>query len=164
RTLHAQPASGTAHQFGIRSDHVVNFYMDPSELGYKPEQTLQFYRDLLARVRELGGVETVATASSTPMGYYGNGDGLIIQEFEPAEGQPRPGSQYELISGDYLGVMKIPLVQGRIFKDSDNDKATNVAIVNETMAKKYWPNQDPVGRHFRMVSNAKQTLEIVGVA
>jgi len=149
---------------GFDPDHVVNFYMDPSELGYKPEQTLQFYRDLLARVRELGGVETVATASSTPMGYYGNGDGLIIEGYEPAEGQPRPGSQYELISGDYLGVMKIPLVQGRIFKDSDNDKATNVAIVNETMAKKYWPNQDPVGRHFRMVSNAKQTLEIVGVA
>jgi len=149
---------------GFNPDHVVNFYMDPSELGYKPEQTLQFYRDLLARVTQLGSVETAATASSTPMGYYGNGDGLIIEGYEPPQGQPRPGSQYELISGDYLGTMKIPLVEGRIFKDSDNDKATNVAIVNETMAKKYWPNQDPIGRHFRMVSNANQTLEIVGVA
>ncbi|HWY67707.1 MAG TPA: ABC transporter permease [Terriglobales bacterium] len=149
---------------GFDPNHVVNLYMDPSELGYKPDQTLQFYRDLLARVTQLGGVETAATASSAPMGYYGNGDGLIIEGYQPPQGQPGPGSQYELISGDYLGTMKIPLAEGRTFKDSDNDKAINVAIVNETMAKKYWPKQDPIGRHFRMVSNAKQTLEIVGVA
>jgi len=149
---------------GFDPNHVVNFYMDPSELGYKPEQTLQFYRDLLARVGQVGGVETAATASSAPMGYYGNGDSLIIDGYQPPPGQPGPGSQFELISGDYLATMRIPLVEGRTFKESDNDKATGVAIVNETLAKKYWPNQDPIGRHFRMVSNAKQTLEVVGVA
>ena len=149
---------------GFDPNHVVNFVMDPSELGYKPEQTLQFYRDLLSRVRQLGGVETAATASSTPMGYYGSGDSLIIDGYQPPAGQPAPGSQYELILGDYFATMKIPLLEGRAFKDSDDEKTTNVAVVNETMAKKYWPNQDPIGRHFRLVSNAKQSIEIIGVA
>jgi macrolide transport system ATP-binding/permease protein len=149
---------------GFDPDHVVNFVMDPSELGFKPEQSLQFYRDLLARVRQLGGVETVSTASNTPMGYYGNGDSLMIDGYQPPPGQPEPGSSYALISGDYFGTMKIPLVEGRDFKESDNDKAVAVAIVNEAMAKKYWPNQDPIGRHFRMGSDKKNAIEIVGVA
>jgi macrolide transport system ATP-binding/permease protein len=149
---------------GFDPHHIVNFYMDPGELGYKPEQSLQFYRDLLSRIRQLGGVETAGTASSTPMGYYGNGDSLIIDGYQPPAGQPNPGSQYELIAGDYFGTMKIPLVEGRLFKDSDDEKSPNVAIINEAMAAKYWPKQDPIGRHFRTTTNAKQTIEIVGVA
>jgi predicted permease len=149
---------------GFDPHHVVNFTMDPSEIGYKPEQTLQFYRDLVSRVGRLGGVETVATASSVPLGYYGNGDSLLVEGYQPPTGQPGPSSPFELISGDYFGTMKIPLVEGRGFRDSDNEKSPNVAIVNQSLAKKYWPNQDPIGRHFRMVSNAKQSIEIVGVA
>ena len=149
---------------GFDPNHVVNFVMDPSELEFKPKQSLQFYSDLLSRVRRLGGVETAATASSTPMGYYGGGDSLIIDGYQPPQGQPAPGSQFELIAGDYWATMKIPLLEGRAFKDSDNDKAADVAIVNETMAKKYWPNQDPLGRHFKMVSDQKHSLEIIGVA
>jgi len=149
---------------GFDPSHVVNFYMDPSELGYKPEQTLQFYRDLLTRVRQIGGVETAATASSAPMGYYNNGDSLLIDGYQPPPGQPNPGSQYQVISGDYLGTMRIPLLEGRTFKDSDDEKAPNVAIISQTMAKKYWPNQEPIGRHFKLVSFAKQPVEIVGIA
>jgi predicted permease len=149
---------------GFDPNHVVNFLMDPSELGYKPEQTLQFYRDLLARVRQLGGVETAATASSAPMGYYGNGDSLIIDGYQPPPGQPGPGSQFEFISGDYFGTLRIPLIEGRAFRDSDSDRSPKVAIVNEALAKKYWPNQDAVGHHFRRVSAAKESIEIVGIA
>jgi len=149
---------------GFDPDHVVNFVMDPTEIGFRPEQSFQFYRDLLSRVRQLGGVETATTASSAPMGYYGNGDSLIIEGYQPPAGEPSPGSQFELIAGDYFQTMKIPLLEGREFRDSDKEPASNVAIVNEAMAKKYWPNQDPIGRHFKMVSNAKQSIEIVGVA
>jgi len=149
---------------GFDPNQVVNFYMDPGELGYKPEQTLAFYRDLLERVRQVGGAKTVATASSTPMGYYGNGDALIIDGYEPPPGQPGPGSQYMLISGDYFHTMRIPLLAGRLFKDSDDENSMKVAIVNEKLAKTYWPHQDPIGRHFRLVSDAKHSIEVIGVA
>jgi macrolide transport system ATP-binding/permease protein len=149
---------------GFDPSHVVNFYMDPSEIGYKPQQTLEFYRDLLTGVRQIGGVETAATATSAPMGYYGNGDSLTIDGYEPPPGQPGPASQFELISGDYFQTMKIPLLAGRTFRESDDEKSMGVAIVNETVAKKYWPKQDPIGRHFRLVSDAKRSIEVVGVA
>ncbi|MBV9146178.1 MAG: ABC transporter permease [Acidobacteria bacterium] len=149
---------------GFDANHVVNFYMDPTEIGYSPQQAQEFYKQLLARITQLPGVETVATASSAPMGYYGNGDGLIIDGYQPPAGQPGPGAQFELISGDYFNTMKIPLVTGRAFRDSENESASAVAIVNEAMAKKYWPNQDPVGRHFRRATEPKRPIEIVGVA
>lgn len=149
---------------GFDPNHVVNLVMDPSEIGYKTAQTRDFYRTLLSRITQKPGVQTSATASSTPMGYYNNGDSLIIDGYQPPPGQPQPGSNYEIISGDYLGTMKIPMVSGRAFRDSDNEDAPLVAVVNETMAKKFWPNQDPIGRHFRMFTDSKHPLEIVGVA
>jgi predicted permease len=149
---------------GFDPSHIANFYMDPSEIGYKPEQTRDFYRDLLSRIRQVGGVETVATASSAPMGYYGNGDSLVIDGYQPPPGQPGPASQFELISGDYFGAMKIAMVRGRALKDSDDEKSPFVAIVNDALAKKYWPDQDPVGRHFRLSSDAKHSIEVIGVA
>lgn len=149
---------------GFDPNHVLNFYMDPTEIGYNPAQTREFYKNLLARVGQMPGVESVATASCAPMGYYNNGDSLIIDGYQPPPGEPGPGSQFVLISGDYSSTLKIPMVSGRSFRDSDNENAPLVAIVNEAMAKKYWPNQDPIGRHFRMSLNAKQPIEIVGIA
>lgn len=149
---------------GFDPNRVVNFYMDPSEIGYDLAHTRAFYRDLLARVRQLGGVETAATASTAPMGYYNNADSLIIDGYQPPPGQPGPGSPYVLISGDYFATMKIAMSAGRMFKDSDNETAPYVAVVNEALAKHYWPNQDSIGRHFRLAGDAKQSIEIVGVS
>jgi predicted permease len=149
---------------GFDPNHVVNFVMDPTEIGYKEEQTREFYKNLLERIDQTPGVQTAATASSTPLGYYGNADSLLIDGYQPPPGEPAPGAAFELISGDYFSTLKIPLVAGRAFRDSDNQNAPLVAIVNEAMAKKYWPNQDPIGRHFRTATNSKQPVEIVGVA
>jgi predicted permease len=149
---------------GFDPNHVVNFYMDPTEIGYNAAQSNEFYKQLLARVGQMPGVESVATASSAPMGYYGNGDGLIIDGYQPPPGQPGPGAQYLLISGDYFSTMKVPLLAGRGFRDADDANAPAVAIVNEALARKYWPKQDPIGRHFRMQSESKREIEIVGIA
>lgn len=149
---------------GFDPNHVVNFYMDPTEIGFNEAQTRQFYKDLVTRVGQMPGVENVSTASSAPMGYYGNGDGLLIDGYQPPSGQPGPAAQFELISGDYFSTLKIALASGRAFRDSDNETAPMVAIINQAMAKQYWPNQDPVGRHFRTATNSKQSIEIVGVA
>ena len=148
---------------GFDPSHVVNVCMDPMEIGYSEAQIRGFYKELLTRVRQMPGVENAATASSTPMGYYGSGDSLLIDGYQPPPGQPLPSSQFELISGDYFATLNIPIISGRGFHDSDNESAPPVAIVNEAMAKKYWPNQDPIGRNFRMTMNSKQSIEIVGI-
>ena len=149
---------------GFDPTHVVNLYMDPSEIGYRASQTQEFYRTLLDRVRAMPGVESATTATCAPMGYYNNGDSLTIDGYEPPPGQPRPASRFLVISSDYLHTLRIPLVSGREFNDADNAKAPYVAIINQTFAKKYWPKQDPIGRTFKMASIPEHSIKVVGVA
>ena len=71
---------------------------------------------------------------------------------------------YDCISPSYLETMQVPLLKGRKFKESDSEGSPPVAIVNKTMATRFWPNEDPVGKYFSMKSNTGPFIEIVGVA
>jgi len=66
---------------------------------------------------------------------------------------------YNVISPEYFSVMGIGMVGGRAFTDSDNQQGRDVAVISESTAKKFWPNQDPVGRTFRMASEKDRKLE-----
>lgn len=68
------------------------------------------------------------------------------------------------ISTKYFDTLRIPLLHGRVFTDADNESASYVAIVNETFAKRFWPNQDAVGREFKLAGDIKHPLKVVGVA
>jgi predicted permease len=149
---------------GFDPGHVVNFMMDPTEIGYSEAQGKEFYKNLLGRIRALPGVESASLANWAPMTYYGSLDTIHIDDYQPPPGQPEPTSRYDGISGDYFKTMRIPIVEGRAFTESDTDKAPYVAIVNQTMAKAYWANEDPIGHHFTMASDPKHSIEIVGVA
>jgi predicted permease len=149
---------------GFDPAHMVNFYMDPSEIGYDAQQTKTFYTSLLERVRVLPGVASATTASTAPMGYYNNGDTLIVDGYQAPPGQPHPASNFEIIGSDYFRTLRIPFVSGREFTSADDASAPQVAVVNQAFARKYWPNADPIGRTFRMDSESTQTLRVVGVA
>jgi predicted permease len=149
---------------GFDPSHVVNFMMDPTEIGYSQAQGKEFYKNLLGRVRALPGVESASLANWAPMTYYGSLDTIHTDDYQPPPGQPEPSSRYDGISVDYFKTMRIPIVEGRAFTESDTDKAPHVAIVNQAMAKAYWPNGDPIGHHFTMASDPKHSIEIVGVA
>ena len=151
-------------RLGFDPSHVVNFYMDPTEIGYHHDQTAAFYQTLLERVRATPGVVSATTANSAPMGYYGNGDSLAIDGYVVPPGQPQPGSRYLVISTDYFKTMSISMLRGREFTEADNEKAQYVAIINDTMAQKYWPKQDPIGHTFHLASDTKHTLTVVGIA
>ena len=151
-------------KLGFDPSHVVNMSMDPVEIGYTDAQTRAFYKSLLERVRALPGVESASLANSVPMGYYNNGDALVIEGLETPPGQPTPNSLYAVVSTDYFKTMRIPLVSGRSFTEADSDTAPYVAVVNETLAKRYWPNQDPIGKQFRLGAEASQVIQVVGVS
>jgi macrolide transport system ATP-binding/permease protein len=149
---------------GFDPSHVLNLSMDPNEIGYNEQQGREFYKNLLSRVRALPGVESVSIANSVPMGYYSNFDPVTIEGYEPPPGKPVPTLNYNVISPDYLKTLGIPLLRGRAFTDADDDKAPYVAIVNEAMVKEYWPKLDPIGRRFKIGSDQKHSIEVVGVA
>jgi predicted permease len=149
---------------GFDPNHVLNIAMDPNEIGYNQAQTRDFYRGLLVRVQALPGVVSASVADATPMGYYNNGDSLLIAGYQPPAGQPAPASLYATISGDYFRTMGISVLQGRTFTDADDENAQYVAIISDQMAKKFWPNTDPIGHQFRMATDDKHPIFIVGVA
>jgi len=151
-------------RLGFDPSHVVNFYMDPTEIGYHNAQTAAFYKTLLDRVRAMPGVVSATTANTAPMGYYGNGDSLVIDGYTVPQGQPRPASRYIVISNDYFRTMGISVLRGRELTDADNEKAPYAAMINESMAKEYWPKQDPIGHTFHLASDAKHTVTVVGIA
>ncbi len=148
---------------GFEPSGVINFCMDPAEIGYREEQYRAFYQNLLTRVRSLPGVESASTASSVPMGYIGSSDTPEIDGYQPPVGQPNPDITYNAVSPDYLKTMKIPLIQGRMIDDGDTETARFVAVVNQAMVKRFWPNQDPIGRHFKLASEPEHAIEVIGV-
>lgn len=148
---------------GFDPTHVVNFAMDPTEIGYSDAQEKQFFKNLLERVRALPDVESATTANSVPMGYYNNGNTVHIDGYQPPAGQPEPSMNYNAISTDYFKTMTIPVVQGRTFTEADNDTAPYVAIINQEMAKRYWPNAEPIGHHFKMADDPQHSIEVVGI-
>jgi len=120
--------------------------------------------NILLRLHQLAGVESVSHASSVPMGYFNSGDRLLI------DGVPAPAvpsdwdSSLNVVSPEYFNVMGIHILRGRGFTDADNDQGGNVALVSQSTAKKLWPNQDPIGRTFHMASEKDRKVEVVGVA
>ncbi len=143
---------------------VINVSTNPDLQGYTEERARSFYRTLLERARALPGVESASLAHSSPMGYYNLGEYLNIEGQEVAPDARRPVAGYNLISIDYLKTMRIPLLRGRNFTAEDNAASRPVAIVNEYMARKFWPDQDPIGKRFSMSGPQGPFVEIVGVA
>jgi predicted permease len=148
---------------GFEPSGIINFSMDPMEIGYSEEQGRAFYRNLLTRVRSVPGVKAATTASTVPMGYIGASDTPEIDGYQPPPGEPKPIINYNAVSSDYLPTMKIPLVRGRMINEGDSERAPFVAVVNQAMANRFWPHQDPIGRHFKLGSEPQHVIEVIGI-
>jgi predicted permease len=148
---------------GFDPSHVLNLSMDPHEAGYTDVQGAQFFQDVIERVRTLPGVQSASIAASVPMGLYSYGDGLKIDGYQPPKGQAAAGAGFNSVSPGYFETMHIPLLRGRNFLASDDQNAPRVAIINETMADRYWPNQNPIGRNFVMDTDPGDALQVVGI-
>ena len=153
---------------GFDPDHLLTVTMAPNEMGYDETRTKEFYRDLEARIRALPGAQSVSFAYAMPMG----GLNAAYAASVTIEGQPRLRDQqppfifFNNIDPDYFRTMRVPLIRGRAFMDHDDQNAPPVAIVNQYMADRFWPGQDPLGKRFtfRGPDGVAKTAEIVGLA
>jgi predicted permease len=156
---------GSVHfaDLGFDPQHVMNFTMDPRGIGFTEAQSTQFYEQLLARVSAVPGVQSAALAATVPMGEVELGGSIEIEGHPVASGQPRDSASDNFVSPKYFEVMRIPLLRGRGITDSDKQNSQRVAVINETMAQRYWPKEDPIGRRFTVLDGPNATLEVVGV-
>ena len=148
---------------GFDPNQVVNLSFDANEAGYTEAQGRQFTRALLHRVRATAGVVSASVAFSVPMGYYSADDQLQIPGYQPPKGAAPPGSRYNVISPGYFATMRIPILRGRDISERDTATSQHVAMINESMAKTYWPGQDPIGKQFVAMQDPKHPLEVIGI-
>ena len=152
------------HAFlGFDPNNVLNVTLDPRGVGYDETHTKNFYRDLEARTRMLPGVESVSTALVVPMGIGGSVSSVYVEGRPLEPGEQPPTVADNLVDAGYFETMRMPLLRGRAFRENDDDKAPLVAIVNETMAKQFWPNQDAMGKRFSMKGANGPFAEVVGI-
>jgi len=149
---------------GYAPDHVLNARMNPQWVGYDRQRTNDFYLELKRRVKAWPEVQSAGLAFSAPLGLIGSGESVYIEGRTVDPGEQAPSVGYNTVDESYFDTMKIAILRGRAFRDSDTETAPLVAIVNQTMAQRYWPNQDPIGKRFRMKSLESPPVEIVGVA
>jgi putative ABC transport system permease protein len=148
---------------GFDPRHLGTFTMDTAYAGYGRERTTSFYRELERRVRELPGVESASMSFRVPMSYKLDADTVEVEGRPPA-GRAKPLVMFDSVTPDYFRTMRVDLRRGRAFRDTDQEGAPRVAIVNEAMARQLWPNQDPQGKRFRIQRTGDAWWEVVGVA
>jgi predicted permease len=144
--------------FSIRN--VATARLDPSSLGYSDAQNTEFYRQLLQRVRALPGVASASLASSLPLGTDRMVHGIEIDGFSPPAGEKDIPIQTFNVAPGFFSTMGIPVLKGREFLPEDMHAGASGVVINEEMARRYWPGRDPLGLHLK---DDKQTFEIVGV-
>jgi predicted permease len=154
------------HQhFGFETSHRTMVRINATSAGMQPEQLDSFYRRLNESLSSIPGVSHVAWSLWSPMDDGNRSDNVFV-EGQPA---PPPGSDTQLaswvrVSPDYFTTIGTKLVQGRVFSESDNRTAANVAIVDEAFVKRYLHGQNPIGAHFgEDVQAAAGMYTIVGV-
>lgn len=140
---------------------VVSSVVDLFSAGYKLDAARNFHTQLLDRVRTLPGVESAALTRVIPFSYNVFSSAPIeVDGYQPPPNE-QPTVEYSEISEDYFKTLGIPIVSGREFVRTDDENASAVAIINETMAAKYWPGKHPVGQRLKAKD---RWLQVVGIA
>ena len=129
--------------------------------GYTPERGQMFYRQVVERVAGLPGVRRASIAQNPP--FAGGFSRSVFPEGADTTTRDRILVQVNPVSPGYFETMGIPIVRGRDFGDGDDAGTPLVVVVNETMAERFWPGQDPIGRRFKFFGDAEFTT-VVGVA
>ena len=135
--------------------------VDLRSAGYDTSRAKVFNEELLERVRTLPGIESAAYARVMPFSYNPYSSATIeVNGYQP-EPNEQPTAEYNEVGEGYFANLGIPLVSGREFTRTDDENAPPVAIVNEVMAAKYWPGQDPVGQRLKVKD---KWMQVVGIA
>jgi putative ABC transport system permease protein len=132
---------------GFRPEGLLTMQLSLPNYKYgKPDQVDGFFQDVLARTSSLPGVQSAGVCSSVPMSGDRSSASFDIEGRVTAPGEMMPWGNLWLAGSSYFKTMGIPLIRGRYFDDRDNIDSPLAAIVDETLAKKYWPDQDPIGK------------------
>jgi predicted permease len=146
---------------GYQTRHLGIFMLYPGQAGYDQSRTEQFYKQVREAVSSLPGISSLSWASNMPL--WGRKEtGLLLEGQEQRKKSDPVSAVVNTIDLDYFSTLGISFVAGRDFTPDDRDGSASVAIVNDTLASQYWPNQNPIGKHLQL-PQGKHPLQVVGV-
>lgn len=150
-------------EIGFNPEHLLTFSLDARQAGYKDAQLRTLYARLDEQFRALPGVRA-ATMSNMPLvANWTSSVGLHVPGISKRKGRGGPGTSLVIVGPTFFETMQLPIALGRSINARDVDGAPLAAVVNQTFAKKYFPNQNPIGRHIGINSDVAN-IAIVGVA
>ena len=149
---------------GFDPNHAVAMSMDLGLQGYDKQRGEIFYQQLADRVRRLPGVKAAGIVARLPLGLDQSTTSVYPKGPPPPQPEKMPSAIYNSVSPDYLAAMAIPIVAGRDFARTETAASAGVVIVNETLARRFWPGQNPVGMHLFTGNDDAKPREVIGVA
>ena len=148
---------------GYNPDHVLDLSLDLEQIGLDEAQGREFYQRLDERISSIPGVVSVGQAFTVPLGVISSDDPVFVEGHPLEPGRQPPTVMFNPVTPRYFETLRIPVQSGRTFADSDNDKAPEVAVINQAMATKFWPNENPLGKRFSAKGPKGPFKEVIGV-
>jgi putative ABC transport system permease protein len=152
---------------GFNPDGVLTMNLNLPVAKYKDDNArAAFFADLVQRVKTVPGVQSAAVVNYLPLGGANSSDVFLVEgQPEPKAGEENDG-RYRVCTPDYFQTMGISILKGRPFTDQDRAGSKPVIIVNETLARRYWPNGDAVGKRMRFYGPLDKApwMEVIGIA
>ena len=155
---------------GFDTQNLLLFEISPGLVGYKDEQLRQIYPRIGERIETIPGVQAVTFSRMALLAQGSSSSSVFLREAlnspPDSEGHIKPSgdSHRHNVRENFLEAMRIPLLQGRTFTPHDDMKSPRVAVVNQTFAAKYFPNENPIGKRFTFDTSKPDEIEIIGVA
>jgi predicted permease len=150
---------------GYRTDHLLMMRFDTTLIRYTEEQSQRFFEQVAEQARAVPGVTSVSLSTAVPMLNDSNDAVTLVPEgFQFAPGREHATVMASRVDEYYFDTMALTILKGRNFRVDDSATTPRVAIVNQQFARHYWPNQDPIGKRFRLANEDNVWVEIVGLA
>jgi putative ABC transport system permease protein len=149
---------------GFKTENVLSLQVAPPSSKYEePSRKRAFYGELIERAEALPGVESAGAIHLLPMGGSNWNPGLRVEDHPLDEGASLPNVDWRIVTPRYFHTMNMRLVEGRFFKSADNEGAPGVVIINETLARRYWPDQSALGKRISTGFEHRAWVTVVGV-
>jgi putative ABC transport system permease protein len=148
---------------GFQPDHVLTMQLALPETRYSGRKVAQFHQRLLERLESLAGVRFAGIARNLPLSGADASLNFTIENRPVANSADQPRAKYRAASANYFVALGIPLVRGRYLDRTDGEKTPGVAVINSTMARRFFPNEDPIGKRIKAGFDNSVWSTIVGI-
>jgi predicted permease len=148
---------------GFDAEHLATMSLDLGGAGYTEARGKQFQQRLLERVGSIPGVQAATIANAVPLFNGGFSRTVFLEGQDASDRRAGRLVQLGVVGPHYLETLGIPLVRGRALSDADQPNTQPVAVINESMAKRFWPDRDPIGQRFKFFGQ-DFFIQVVGIA